>query len=397
MKKISTLVFSIVVILLFNACQKDHLSTQTTSLGLQFHIPAELTAGKLSNIELNLKEINSGLETILNVAEGQEINTLPYGSYNATIEADIDYELDGKLVKGKVKAYKTAMLVKSESTSAVFDVFLSNDDANFVFKEIFFTGTVTPEGKQYNGDKYFIIYNNSDSVLYADGLFIAQSTFLTTNKIEYVPNVMNEAVTASQMIMVPGDGDDYPIQPGEQFVIANNAINHLEYNSRSLDLTLADFEIDMLASVNVDNPSVTNMTNVLSAIFSHNRGFQSYVMGRFPAGMSTDDYKSQNYYSYTYLNAAGRPITANSYKIPNAFILDAVNLSVQASFEWIVTSPQLDMGWTHVGSLASDPERYGKSVTRKVLSKSEDGKDILKDTNNSAADFDAETALSLKK
>src|SRR5690606_36701322 len=133
---------------------------------------------------------------------------------------------------------------------------LHSDDANFVLKEIFFTGNKTPEGKTYNGDKYFIIYNNSDEVLYADGLVLAQSTFLSVTKRAYTPDIMANAFTADAIVMIPGDGDDYPIEPGKSFVVANNAINHLEYNSNSLDLTDADFELELLGTINVDNPQV---------------------------------------------------------------------------------------------------------------------------------------------
>lgn len=75
-------------------------------------------------------------------------------------------------------------------------------------------------------------------------------------------------------------------------------------------------------------------------------------------------------------------------KIPNEWVTDVVNLSVKDSFQWIVTSPALDMGWTSVAAFEGDQNRFGKSVRRKIIGKSANGKNIYKDTNNSTVDFD---------
>ena len=39
----------------------------------------------------------------------------------------------------------------------------------------------------------------------------------------------------------PGTGTDYPLQPGEETIIAINAINHMDIASQSVDLSKADF------------------------------------------------------------------------------------------------------------------------------------------------------------
>jgi hypothetical protein len=55
----------------------------------------------------------------------------------------------------------------------------------------------------------------------------------------------------------------------------------------------------------------------------------------------------------------------------------------------------LDKGWTYCGKVDSDATRYGKSVRRKALSTTSNGKKILKDTNNSTLDFSPEAKPSL--
>lgn len=86
--------------------------------------------------------------------------------------------------------------------------------------EIFIPGTYNEAGKQYNGDQYIRIYNNSDKVLYADGLIFMESQFQTTQKYQSVdPDIMDEAIAVGSVVAVPGSGTDYPVQPGESFIL----------------------------------------------------------------------------------------------------------------------------------------------------------------------------------
>lgn len=55
------------------------------------------------------------------------------------------------------------------------------------------------------------------------------------------------------------------------------------------------------------------------------------------------------------------------------------------------------MGWTYCGVIDGDENRYGKSVLRKTFTTTEDGREILQDTNNSTEDFTPEATPSLKK
>jgi hypothetical protein len=381
----------------FVACKKDTVSINKTDVTLSLENPAGLEGVKTSNLTINFKETNSGVISTFNINNAAELAniTLPEGSYDVSLEGDIEYKSDDNIKTGKIRGFQQGVVVKGGSSALKIPLFLYTVDANFVFKEIFFTGTVTPEGKQYNGDKYFMLYNNSADTLYADGLVIAEANFLSTTKRVYNPDIMNEAFTAGSVVMIPGTGKQYPVFPGKQIVIANNAINHKEYNPNSLDLRDANFELTLLSSINVDNPQVTDMINVTSAMTMHNRGFKSYVLGRFPAGVTPESYKSDNLYTYGYVNSVGNITTQNGYKFPNNWIIDAVNLSVQAEFAWILTSPALDMGWTYCGKVDGDNNRYGKSVKRKEFFTNPDGRVILKDNNNSTLDFDPEVKPSL--
>ena len=376
--------------LTFGGCAKDVLNEPTSQVNLVFDVPEISGTYTLKSLNVTFQEINSGITQTIPVIDLSNPSlqpTLALGTYNISLEGDITITENGNTKTYKLQGVKENVVISSASSGARVSLSLSDPAANFIFEEIFFTGTVTPEGKAYNGDKYFIIYNNSLDTLYADGLLIAQSAFLTTAKREYTPDILNEAFTSQQIVKIPGTGKQYPVAPGDQIVIANNAINHKEYNINSADLSNADFEIELLSSINVDNPAVQNTISVSGNMTMHNRGFQSYVLARLPENVSLDNWKSENRYTYSYVGTTGRVTAADGYKISNDYIVDAVNLSVEESYEWLVTAPQLDMGWSYAGRTNSDATRYGKSVLRKVLSTTADGRVIYQDTNNSTKDF----------
>ncbi|WP_119078603.1 DUF4876 domain-containing protein [Chitinophaga alhagiae] len=378
------------------ACKKDGLTIRQSAVGLTLTPPAGLQNVRTSNVVLVFKESNSGVDSTFHMnGNTPPAITLPDGSYEVTLEGDVEYELDDVKYSRKIRGHKQGVAVSGGTVTLDIPLFLYDETAGLVFKEIFFTGTVTPEGKQYNGDKYFIIYNNSEDTLYADGLVIAEAAFLSTTKREYDPNVMPEAFTPGAMVMIPGKGTEHPIYPGKQIVVANNAINHKEYNPNSFDLRKSELELTLLGSINVDNPEVPDLVNMNGFMTMHNRGFKSYIVGRLPEGTTIDKYKEENKYTYSYIQTNGTPRYVDGYKFPNSWIIDAVNLSVPAVFEWILTAPELDMGWTYCGKVDSDDGRYGKSVRRAVLSTNPDGRVILKDTNNSTKDFEAEAKPSL--
>lgn len=109
--------------------------------------------------------------------------TLNEGLYNITVEGKMNYIVDEKTVEGQVKGYKESVNLVGTTSADNIKLFLFNSKADFVIEEVYFAGSTTPEGKQYLADQYIKIYNNSDSVLYADGLVILESAFKTSQKI----------------------------------------------------------------------------------------------------------------------------------------------------------------------------------------------------------------------
>ncbi len=413
MKKIKLLsmLFSISLLTLALAsCTKSTDEKKDVEVSVTMSLPANATDAKLLNVNAKFVAIQSAKEySETNYQAGTTPNTfvvkaiVKQGNYNITINGEVEYVLDGTNVKGEVKAERKDQSINSVDVVNNVDVelFFESSTSGLLLEELFFTGTQTPEGKQYRGDKYFKITNNSDKTLYADGVAILESAFLTVSKYEYTPDIMSQAMAVDVVYVIPGNGTDVAIEPGKSIILADNAQNHLEANKNSFDLSTANFEWYDEHKLDVDNPEVPNLDKYYSYSASiwgpHNRGFKSYAIAKIPVDKKTffDNYQYTANYKMV-LPTGTYDMSKKCYKIPNSWILDAVNVSIESKFEWIVTDPSLDMGWTYCGKVDSDVTRYGKSVRRKV-EKVVDGRNILQDTNNSTVDFDAEVVPSLKK
>ena len=387
-------------LVLLNACKKDdNNGIPTEPLSVTFHLqaPDKVAITQYATLTLTLTELNKNekVEKVYhNVSSSDFKLELSAGSYEVRAAGSVNYTQSGTTATGEVAGFvsKIDILTATTYTIPLSLKITPSGEGDFIIEEIFFAGTATPEGKQYFGDQYIKLYNPSNKVLYADGLVLADSEFLTVTKRDYTPDVMAEAFTAGSVVQILGTGTQYPVQPGKSIVIAEQGINHKENNPNSIDLSKADFENFYPPKVkDVDGVGVTNNINLHGIFIINNRGNRSYVIARFPEGTATATLQ----YNYEY-KVGTKLMKRQALKIPNNWIVDAVNLSTQSGFEWIVTSSSLDSGWTYVAKDEGDASRYGKSVRRKVLSEN-NGKPIFKDTNNSTDDFEILTTPTLKK
>ena len=399
MKHLKQFLAVVLALVLLNACKKDDnngIATEPLNITLHLQAPDKVTITHYATLTLTLTELNKN-EKVEKVYHNTTTNdfqlSIPAGSYEVRATGTVSYTQSSTTYAGEVVGFmnKIDILTATTYTLPLSLKFASSEDGDFIIEEIYFTGSLTPQGKQYEGDQYIKLYNPTNKVLYADGLLIADSKFLTTSKQKVEPNIIDEAFSVEGIVQIPGNGTQYPVAPGRWIVIADQAINHKENNANSLDLSKADFEIYYEQIKDEDNPKVTNVLNTHSYVAFHNRGYKSYVIARLPQGTTIDSYLANYKYTYKTIFQEGE-----TYKIPNSWILDAVNISVKGKFQWLLTAPSLDSGWTYCGKKDNDPARYGKSVRRKVLSEN-NGKPIFKDTNNSTDDFEILTTPTLKK
>lgn len=313
----------------------------------------------------------------------------------------------------KMQGAQTNVVVKADGsfklTLALSVVPESSND--FVISEIYYVGSAyAPDAsgkqKQYNGDAYIKITNNSDTVLYADGLAFVESAFTTSTKNDYTPMIRDSAITVDAVFVIPGSGKQYPVQPGESIVICDNAQNHKEADPSFMDLSGADFEwFTNSTNANypdIDNPAVPNLETYYcytATIFVMNKqGTKAYALVRMPQGMTKDRYLNEYTYSAYYTNILGKPTTPKTYyKIPNDWVVDAVEMrGYKYEFAWSVFDPSLDISYTYCGDLNAGTINYGTAVRRKVAYTNDEGRDVLQDTNNSAEDFERNVTPSMQ-
>ena len=389
----------------FTSCSDEQGGSTEVSIEvtLPTNLKDELT---ITGGSYTFKNVSTGLETTVDYADKKVM--LVDGLYNISFTGTAYYNYDpneekpqtrGLVFNVAVQGVQQNVTIKGGrlELNLALNIRYLNEKGNFVIAEIFPSGTLNPAtNKQYNGDQYFRIYNNSDETLYADGLVIMESEFTTVRKMNYMPNIMDKAVTVQVVAMIPGSGRQYPVEPGKSMVIGDNALNHKEANPASIDLSGADFEwftnSTSSSVVDADNPAVPNLNmlyNYTKTIWILNKqANKAYLIGRLPKDVTPEDYLNKYTYTYKYELATGmtsKDIT--SYYFPNEWIIDAVNLSPRNSYVWNVTNSALDMGFASVGLNNTIAENAGKAVVRKI-EKTVDGRAVLKDTNNSTEDFD---------
>lgn len=406
MKKSS--IFSICVaallVLPFFSCS-DEPVVPTVEASIEIVRPEGVDDLQILKETVVFRNLSSGEEMRFDSTEGLAI---PVGIYECSYEAEATYvnagDEESAVVEGRLIGNAESVQVTAAGFKLVLPVYLSVDKDDFIFEEIFFTGTRRASGSSYIGDTYFKIYNNTDHVLYADGLAICESKFKSTQFYTYTPDIRQDEMTVHAIYVIPGNGTEHPVAPGESLVICDTGIDHRISNPNSFDLSDADFEwydeSTNPSHTDIDSPTVPNLDKwycyTQTVFIPHNRGFSSFALARIPIGKEA--YLSDYYYDYEYtmyLPAGTFPMSGSAYRLPNEWIVDGVNCSVETDRQWNVLSPSIDAGWTHCGAMDSDENRFFKSIRRKMLYLTDDGIRVLKDTNNSTADFNPDCVPSL--
>lgn len=359
--------------------------------GLNLTLPITLNGARIQNIIVKIKNINTGEEIIKEMNSNHLDLNLEAGVYN--------FEVMGtSVVRGiKIPVRGVKNNVEVAGGEEIFfneiPLFEVKSSKGLVISEIFFSGTKTPKGKKYRQDKFIEIYNNSDETLYADGLCIAETSFLTAlNVNELTPNIISKETPVGVVYRIPGSGKEHPVKPGKTIVLCDIGINHKEQNEYSFDLSNADFEWYDNHKLDTDVAEVPNLEKIVSYSKSvwtpHERGFKSYLIFRPETPFTAEQFALNNAYHYKYHFVFGdkvdKWIERDTWKIPNDWIIDAVQCSTPSKYEWSVMSPELDFSWTHSGD--GDDARYGHSIKRKIAKRDGD-RIVLQDTNDSASDF----------
>lgn len=263
-----------------------------------------------------------------------------------------------------VRLVNTDLRIIELNASSIQSVTIGMNEASgnspIIISEIYACG---PEGSGlYYHDKYIELFNNSDSTMFLDGMMIAvvfSSSYLGLNYRDDP-----EYIHSKSIWIFPGDGNDYPINPGQFILCAEDAIDHRINAPNSVDQSHANFEFYKDDAPDIDNPAVPNMIKIYQDsgndwLIGGEKG--ALVVAKFPAD-SLKPYDDQ-------------------FLIPYSALLDGV--------EYLDDPTQLDKKILNQGIDASSTggiQFYtGKSMERILVS--DNGRKILKDENNSSVDF----------
>lgn len=433
MNKISYLILLITIATIYSCKKEEAVSTGITPVNLVVNLSYDLDSSgydlpvKGVSVKITNTGTNSMLSTTSNDSGIARFTGIPAGTYDIDASITIDdttyYQITGTYISSDITfnaaEKNTAIAVGNDVTLNM--TLVAGTTGQWVIKQIYYAGSHRTNGALYR-DQFFEIYNNSDQVLYADSLYIGQvfgrqsftnTTYYTlaNGQMDWTYSVNmptdihpnSDYVYTRTLLMIPGNGTTYPVQPGVSIVIAQTAMNHKEPwtgangttitvkdPSLTVDLSGADFEtyyapfLSSALSSDVDNISVPNV-EVLQYFGSDwildNNGRDAYVIFKVDGSQVV-----KNWPQYNFPTISTPSSTATKYyQVPNKYVIDAVEIQPNTAEDRVPKKlgASFDAGYTFapLGSYSS------QSVIRKTL-KTVNGRIILKDTNNSTEDFD---------
>lgn len=360
----------------FSCNNDDDVKIKSYPMEVKFALNDGLAWNNITDAKLIVSN-DKGLHDTISI-KGDTTITFVQGQYN--------FVVTGK-VKDEAAAYVQGTAGANLFQNATVNVALSKVvRSSLIFKAIYTTG-----GKQgYMKDGYFEIVNNSDEVQYLDGLILSAPAGKQQNKNAWQANGFEDlyACGQGQVLAFPGSGHDYPLQPGQSVLIANDGANHKDLagaGNHCPDLSKADWEV-YLSYVNgeIDYPAKN-----LDVIFVNNKymkafglGFfgRAYVLARLPQGMTPEAFAADH--SNIKKEPGNAAATMEYLVIPSKYVLDAVDIwDAQTTNHYPTFLAKDDAE----GVLASKAWE-GKCVRRKVT-KVVNGRAYYQDTNNSVNDF----------
>jgi hypothetical protein len=373
------------------SCTEHEIPT-TFTLSVVVKYPAEFSQGDvLKNAVVKVKNIQTGREYIdTSDASGVADFLVRGGNYNITVSSSEKREvmIEGYPVVKKVQ-FNGALngeLITAERKELILQTGYSIEKEGFVIKELYVSGCRTPENKSYGADKFLEIYNNTNEVLYSDGLCFGvvrpTTTYQPTPWVDAGGKLMNRIPLWSFVAIVPGSGKEYPIQPGKSFVVALSGLNHRDDpngNPNSIDLSKAAWELYVEDGMYVDVPSVPNIlmqriTQGTAMVFDV-RG-QVCILFRLPSADLKTIFTDQNNYM---VEPGG---TFKCFMVPWGWVIDGVeNARLDDRGVYKRLPDMIDVGY--IQTRGSNEKVSIRRKVQEVIN----GRTVLKDTNNSSEDF----------
>ena len=344
-----------------------------------------------SGAQVRVEDINTGSGYVsVTDEEGVAEFTLPNGLYRIT--------LNGTAGKNVFNAAADKVVLSGGDTTVTLDVFVSRS-GSIVVKEIYCGGCKKlPQEGDYRADQYIILHNNDYQVQYLDGVcFGTLSPYNSAGSNPWLSDgVLPDFLPIIQAVwQFPGDGDDFPLQPGEDAVMClRGAIDHAAQYPLSVNLNRPDYFVCY-------NPTYFTNTTFHPApgnLISQDR----YLNVVIKTGQANAYSLSNSSPAVVIFRTEGTTVQEHVLAAENVIQVPGSNVDrvVKVPFDWVLDAvevfdgrssanqkrlvPSLDAGYVTQSDVF-----LGHSLMRSVdVQASQDaGYEILADTNNSLNDF----------
>ena len=342
--------------------------------------------------EVRVEDMNTGSRYVSTTDDaGTATFTLPNGLYRVTLSGrDGSDVFNGSADKVVVSGSDLTLPLKLSISKA----------GSIVIKELYCGGCKKlPQEGDYQADQYFILHNNDYQVQYLDGIcFGTLSPYNSTGSNPWISEggELPEFIPLIQAVwQFPGDGDDFPLQPGEDAVVClRGAIDHAAQYPLSVNLNKPDYFV-CYNSTYFDNtkfhPAPGNLISqdrYLDVVIKTGKA-NAYTMSLSSPAVVIFRAEGITIQEYVLIPENITPVPGNAVdnvvKVPYEWVLDAMEV-----FDGTSASNQKRLAASADAGYVSLSDTFlGHTLMRRVDEEAtaQAGYEILADTNNSLNDF----------
>ena len=345
-----------------------------------------------SGAEVRVEDMNTGSRYVSQTgADGTATFTLPNGLYRVT--------LSGRDGSDVFNASADKVVISGHDHTLALTLSISKA-GSIVIKELYCGGCKKlPQEGDYQADQYIILHNNDYQVQYLDGIcFGTLSPYNSTGANPWISadGLLPDFIPLIQAVwQFPGDGDDFPLQPGEDAVLClRGAIDHAAQFPLSVNLNRPDYFV-CYNSTYFDNtkfhPAPGNLISqdrYLDVVIKTGKA-NAYTMSVSSPAVVIFRAEGITIQEYVLIPENITPVPGNAVdnvvKVPYEWVLDAMEV-----FDGTSANNQKRLAASaDAGYISLSDTFLGHTLMRRVDEEAtaQAGYEILADTNNSLNDF----------
>lgn len=345
-----------------------------------------------SGAEVRVEDMNTGSRYVSQTgADGTATFTLPNGLYRVT--------LSGRDGSDVFNASADKVVISGHDHTLALTLSISKA-GSIVIKELYCGGCKKlPQEGDYQADQYIILHNNDYQVQYLDGIcFGTLSPYNATGANPWISEdgLLPEFIPLIQAVwQFPGDGDDFPLQPGEDAVVClRGAIDHAAQYPMSVNLNRPDYFVCYNSTYfnnTAYHPAPGNQISqerYLDVVIKTGKA-NAYTMSLSSPAVVIFRAEGITIQDYVLIPENVTPVPGsavdNVVKVPYEWVLDAMEV-----FDGRSASNQKRLAASADAGYVSLSDTFlGHTLMRRVDEEAtaQAGYEILADTNNSLNDF----------